>query len=555
MTGAAEAPGPDGVGPDDGRPDDLGADGVTPAGVDPEDGAASSDRTARGSGVAARARDVWTGASLQQRLVAITALLLSAGLVAVGATATSLLERYMLSPVDDKLATEARSTAAVALRYLTNQGGNIGPTDYYVRVQTRDEEASLVSPATAEAYGTPRVRDLSALDASADSGAPFTVASTRTGSPWRVVAYPFQAPDGTVGSVVVGLPLRDVHATTVKMAWSLALSGLVIVGAGILAGRWAVRRSLRPLGAIERTAAEIAAGDLSQRVPVAPASTEVGRLGVALNGMLSQIEEAFDARTASEARMRRFVADASHELRTPLATLRGYAELYRMGATTTPEQVADTMTRIEGSAARMGSLVEDLLALARLDEGRAGRTGPVDLTVLAADAVSDLRALDPHRPVRLETIAGPTAPRVVVGDEARLRQVLANLVGNAARHTPPATPVEIVVGAGADDRTAVLEVRDHGPGIPPEHADRVFERFYRVDPTRGRDSGGSGLGMAIVAPIVGSHAGTVAVLPTPGGGATVRVELPVAGPTSAPRAVDAPDAPDVATMAAPSPPS
>ncbi|MBD7917253.1 HAMP domain-containing histidine kinase [Cellulomonas sp. Sa3CUA2] len=514
---------------------------------------AAADAT-DGAGPVAAARTLWRRTSLHWRLVTITAVLLGTGLVVAGVTATTLLERNLLAPVDEKLATEAQSVAGEALGYLTSQRGHIGPTDYYVRVQTRAQEASVVSPATEQMYGMPRVADLTALDASAISGEPFTVPSTRTGSPWRVVAYPFQASDGTAGSVVVGLPLRDLHGTVVAMSWSLAASGLLIVVAGVVAGGWAVRRSLRPLAEIERTAAEIAAGDLSQRVPVAPASTEVGRLGAALNGMLAQIEEAFDARTASEARMRRFVADASHELRTPLAAIRGYAELYRMGATTTPEQIADTMQRIEGSAARMGSLVEDLLALARLDEGRRGSIGPVDLTVLAADAVSDLRALDPQRPVRLVALDGVTAPRVVVGDEERLRQVLANLVGNAARHTPPATPVEIAVGA-ADDETAVVEVRDHGPGIPPEHAERVFERFYRIDASRTRDSGGSGLGMAIVAAIVASHGGTVAVHPTPGGGATVRVELPVAGPPPASRPADATPAADVATMTGPSPTS
>ena len=478
----------------------------------------------------ATVRATWRGTSLHWRLVTITAVLLGTGLVVAAVTATTLLERSLLAPVDDKLATEGQAVAEDALVFLSMGGGRLVPTDYYVRVQTPGDEAPLVSHAAHEAYGTPRVADLTAAEASAIRGEPFTVPSTRVGSTWRVVAYPFQAPDGTTGSVVVGLPLKDIHATVVTMAWTLAASGALIVAAGVLVGGWAVRRSLRPLGEIERTAAKIAAGDLSQRVPVAPESTEVGRLGVALNGMLAQIEEAFDARTASEARMRRFVADASHELRTPLAAVRGYAELYRMGALTTDEQVSDTMHRIEDSARRMGSLVEDLLALARLDEGRRGKVGPVDLTVLAADAVSDLRALDPQRPVRLEALDGVSGPRVVLGDEERLRQVLANLVGNAARHTPPATPVEIAVGAGPDDRTAVLEVRDHGPGIPPEHAGRVFERFYRVDASRTRDSGGSGLGMAIVAAIVQSHGGHVGVHETPGGGATVRVELPVAAP-------------------------
>ncbi|WP_307859621.1 MULTISPECIES: HAMP domain-containing sensor histidine kinase [Cellulomonas] len=521
--------------------------GTTGAASDEHVHAAAGDTGAAGPGATAAAsdaaagtpphrdplaslRDAWRAASLQRRLVTITAVLLGAGLVVAAVTATTLLQRTLLAPVDDKLDAEAQVVAEDALAFLTSGGGQIGPTDYYVRVQTSGQQAQLAGHASQRSYGTPRVADLTADEAAATRGEPFTVSSTRAGSRWRVVAYPFSAPDGTTGSVVVGLPLKDIHSTLVQMSRTLVASGVLIVVAGVLVGGLAVRRSLRPLGEIERTAAKIAAGDLSQRVPVAPQTTEVGRLGIALNGMLTQIEEAFTARTASEARMRRFVADASHELRTPLAAVRGYAELYRMGALTTPEQVSDTMHRIEESARRMGSLVEDLLALARLDEGRHGRLGPVDLTVLAADAVSDLRALDPQRPARLEALGGVSGPRVVRGDEVRLRQVLANLVGNAARHTPPGTPVEVVVGAGQDGRTAVLEVRDHGPGIPPEHVERVFERFYRVDPSRTRDSGGSGLGLAIVAAIVASHDGRVTVHETPGGGTTVRVELPVAGP-------------------------
>jgi two-component system, OmpR family, sensor kinase len=342
--------------------------------------------------------------------------------------------------------------------------------------------------------------------------------------------------------VTIALPLADVTETVRSMVLVLLLSGAVILLAGVFVGRWAVRRSLRPLTHIEQTAAAFAAGDFSQRVPAAPASTEVGRLGEALNGMLAQIEQAFAVRTASEARMRRFVSDASHELRTPLATIRGYGELYRMGALTTTDQVDDTMGRIESSATRMGGLVEDLLSLARLDEKRQMHRGPVDLTVVAADAVSDLHALDPSRAARLVPLVadGPSGPAVVEGDEAHLRQVVANLVGNVVQHTPPGTAVEIAVGLaeqGSDEPSAgpapvpgrpvgVVEVRDHGPGIDPEHAARVFERFYRVDASRGRDSGGAGLGMAIVAAIVTAHDGRVDLSQTPGGGTTVRVEIP-----------------------------
>jgi two-component system OmpR family sensor kinase len=317
------------------------------------------------------------------------------------------------------------------------------------------------------------------------------------------------------------------------MRLALVVIGVTVVGVGALAGRWGVRRSLRPLRQIEDTAAAIAAGDLTRRVPDAPAGTEVGRLSAALNTMLSQIEQAFAVRAASEERMRRFVADASHELRTPLATIRGYGELYRMGALTDPEDLPRTMRRIEDSATRMGTLVQDLLHLARLGEGRPLAQDDVDLSVLVADAGADLRALDPTRPVRLVplTDGGTTAGAITVGDESRLRQVLANLVGNVVQHTPAASPVELAVGR--EDGSAVLEVRDHGPGISPEHASRVFERFYRVDQARGRDSGGAGLGMAIVAAIVGAHQGHVQLGPTPGGGTTIRIALPAA-PAPAP---------------------
>jgi two-component system OmpR family sensor kinase len=242
--------------------------------------------------------------------------------------------------------------------------------------------------------------------------------------------------------------------------------------------------------------------------------------------MLGQLEQSFAERAASQERMRRFVADAGHELRTPLATIRGYGELYRIGAVTGAEDVRATFRRIEDAASRMGVLVEDLMHLARLDEGRPQAHEPVDLAVLAADALEDLRALDPGRPVALVGLGadGTAAGTVVRGDEGRLRQVLANLVGNVVEHTPAGTPAEIAVG---QDGEARLEVRDHGPGIPAEHADRVFERFYRVDAARSRESGGAGLGMAIVAAIVAAHHGRVDLTTTPGGGTTVRVTLPL----------------------------
>ena len=499
-----------------------------------------SRRPRRAQALWNRARGRWAGVPLVTRLVGIVTVLLALGLVLAGATSAALLEGTLTHQVDAKLQTEGRSLATQTLNP-SSFGTVRTPSDYYLRIQVDDGgQGEFISGSARANYGKPRVPDLTGAQADARHGEPFTVPSSMDGSPWRAVAYSFPTADGGNGSIVVALPLGDIENTVQHMTQVLVLSGTGILLLGAAAGFWAVRRSLKPLREIEVTAAAIAAGDLSQRVPAADRHTEVGRLSAALNGMLTQIEHAFGVRTASEARMRRFVADASHELRTPLATIRGYGELYRMGALTTTDQVDDTMDRIESSATRMGALVEDLLALARMDDGRPMRLAPVDLTVLAADAVSDLHALDPSRQVRLEPLrAGePGGVCEVLGEESRLRQVLANLVGNAVTHTPPGTAVEIAVGRDAG--SCVLEVRDHGPGIDPEHAARVFERFYRVDASRGRDSGGAGLGMAIVAAIVQAHHGSVTLEQTPGGGTTVRVTLPAppssTEPTSSPPA-------------------
>jgi two-component system OmpR family sensor kinase len=269
------------------------------------------------------------------------------------------------------------------------------------------------------------------------------------------------------------------------------------------------------------TAGAIAAGDLSQRVPEGAPGTEAGDLGVALNSMLGRIEEAFDQRTASEERLRRFIADASHELRTPVTTIRGYAELYRTGALGQKPELDEAMRRTEQEAVRMGTLVEDLLHLARLDQGRPLERAPVDLEVLAADAVRDAAAVAPHRTITAST-SGPT---VVLGDDARLRQVIANLVGNALVHAPDAA-IEVRVGR-AEER-AHVEVADDGPGMAAEDAGRAFERFYRADASRHRHRGGSGLGLAIVEATVRAHGGTVSLQSAEGAGTTVRVDLPLA---------------------------
>jgi two-component system OmpR family sensor kinase len=296
---------------------------------------------------------------------------------------------------------------------------------------------------------------------------------------------------------------------------------LVIGSVGALAW-WVVRLGLRPLEEIGETASHIAAGDLTRRVERAEPRTEVGRLGLALNAMLSRIEEAFAERKASEERLRRFLADASHELRTPLTSIRGYAELFRRGADSRPEDLAKSMDRIEQESARMGLLVDDLLLLARLDQGRPIERDHVDLAALAADAVTDARAIDPNRDITLE--APPSA--ALEGDEVRLRQVTANLLSNALMHTPPGTPIEVRVAV--DGTHATLEVADHGPGLHPDDVARVFERFYRSDPSRTRESGGAGLGLSIVKAIAEAHGGSVEVVTAPGQGATFKVALPLA---------------------------
>jgi two-component system OmpR family sensor kinase len=507
----------------------------------------------------ARVRDLWARTPLLARLVGITTVLLAMGLAIAGTATTTLLSTYLVQQVDERLVTSA-ANYRTWLRDQYVKTNDISLTNYFLGAQDFAMSANILgseadvapAPEIVEKYGTPHLpADVTRADVQDLASAPFTVTSSERGSAWRVTVLPVRdTAKSVVGWVTYAEPLGEVQNIVRRaslLLWSSALAILVI---GVVVGTWAVKRSLRGLREIETTAAQIADGDLSQRVPPAPETTEVGRLGAALNSMLAQIETAFDARTRSEDRMRRFVADASHELRTPLAAIRGYGELYRMGALTEKDQVDDTMRRIEQSATRMGGLVEDLLALARLDEDRPGRTDPVDLAVLATDAAHDLRAIDPTREVRVGPLDGADGtgaddlPATVVrGDEPRLRQVLANLVGNVARHTPAGTPAEIAVGRLGD--RVVVEVRDHGPGIAPEHARRVFERFYRVDASRTREGngtgGGAGLGMAIVAAIVDAHRGEVTITPTPGGGATVRVALPAAEPDAAEHPEDHPD--------------
>jgi two-component system OmpR family sensor kinase len=385
-------------------------------------------------------------------------------------------------------------------------------------------DVSDITPATIEDY---------------DDGA-FTLRAADGTTSWRLVAVPVT--NGLV--VVVGADLADDDAVVARLVVIEVIVGLAVLVVLGVAGYLVIRTSLRPLVEVEHTARAIAAGDLSRRVPEGDDRTEVGRLSTALNGMLGRIESSFRAQQASEeqaraseGRMRRFVADASHELRTPLTSIRGFAELHRQGAASGPEDTGRLMQRIESEATRMSTLVEDLLQLARLDQQRPLSLAPVDLAQLAGDAVHDARAVQPDRSIGLNLDSSLTDAPVVVGDEARLRQVVGNLVTNALTHTPPGTKVTVRLSEdAADPDSVVLSVADDGPGLAPADAQRVFERFYRADTSRTRAAGGSGLGLSIVASLVAAHGGRVDLTTAPGAGATFAVRLPRSGPPAPPGA-------------------
>ncbi len=364
-------------------------------------------------------------------------------------------------------------------------------------------------------------------DALDDPGSTFTVSSQGGESTdFRVAVI---QPPGTSRVALVAVPLNDYADTLHHVALIGAIvTAAVLIGLAALAW-WLIRLGLRPLEEIGDTAGRIAAGDLTERVRVDNPRTEVGQLGAALNSMLGQIEEAFSQRQESERRMRRFLADASHELRTPLTSIRGYAELFRLGIADDPAELSKAMRRIEQESERMGVMVNDLLSLARLDEVRETRRQPVDLGELAAEACDDSRAATPDRQIGLEIASAE--PLLVLGDPDQLHQVLTNLIANATEHTPAGTAVE--VSLGSRDGSAVLSVRDHGAGLADGAGERVFQRFWRQSEAREREGGGAGLGLAIVAAVVAAHGGRAHAENHPDGGAVFTVELPVATATPA----------------------
>jgi two-component system OmpR family sensor kinase len=493
-------------------------------------------------------RSRWTNRRrlpLRVTLVASMLALVAVALVVIGVAGSTLLQRYLLDRVDNQLRTSATTVIDRGMNDPTDSTDRFGvlPAGGYYNSYTDDSGGFLRNPriaypADGPSPPLPKLPTITAAFAAKHAGHGFNVGSVSGSRHWRVLVLAL--PDGS-GNVTVALGLDDVNNTVNRLIdIDLVVSAIVLA---LLAGLGyiVVRGSLRRLVEVERTAEAIAAGDLSRRVAVADDHTEVGRLGTSLNTMLGQIEGAFraqerseqNART-SEERMRRFIADAGHELRTPLTSVRGFAELYRLGAVTDEADLSRVMKRIEDEASRMGLLVEDLLLLARLDQQRPLERKPVELLAIATDAVTDLHALHPERPVRLLT--DPVGePPVVIGDEGRLRQVLGNLLGNAVTHTPQQTPVRVRVAA--EGPFAVLEIGDDGPGMRPEDTARAFERFFRADPSRVRSSGGSGLGLSIVAALVAAHGGTVDARSAVGVGTTFTVRIPLAGaerPTAPP---------------------
>jgi two-component system, OmpR family, sensor kinase len=490
---------------------------------------------------------------LRIKLVATVLALAALGLSIAAVVATTSLHSYLLGRVDEQLQSNATQIANVygfnndsgPNRFGRGFGGGTGrgprfPSEFYaVPFTAAGVPDGTPQDAPLSGQSPPKLPKLTSPFIASLNGRPFTVASRDGNTAWRVVARPI--PGGT-GGVAVATSLSDLDHTVDHLILIEALIGaiaLLFMGGG---GYVLIKRSLRPLVEVENTAAAIAGGDLSQRVPEGHPHTEVGRLSTALNSMLTQIEDAFAQERASqrqarasEDRMRQFVADASHELRTPLTSIRGFAELYGMGATTDEADVQRLMRRVEDEASRMGVLVEDLLLLARLDQQRPLERTAVDLLEIASDVVHDARIVAPARTIDLQV--NTTSPPVVLGDEFRLRQVVHNLMTNAITHTPDGTPITVVLSTeDGPDARAVIAVADAGPGLSEEQTARVFERFYRADTSRSRNAGGTGLGLSIVAGIVAAHGGRVSVEATDGDGAVFRVELPLAAPPAAPAA-------------------
>ncbi|WP_322411676.1 HAMP domain-containing sensor histidine kinase [Microbacterium invictum] len=541
-------------------------------------------------------------------MTGVTVALLIVGLFAAGVGTAIFLRNSLIGSLNTQVEALASANSSAPLIDIGIEDGVLvaravpgaPPTDYYVAVW--DKDGQLLAVAGGRGGPQPEFPETYPLADATISELSIETLLSRDG------AVEFQATTilneypGAAGfySEMVALPVSPVNRTIANYIAIYGILAVIIIAAAAALTRFLVTLTFRSLGQVETTADAIAAGDFSQRMTdIEPKTTEVGRLKTAINAMLSRVDAAITQRDSTVRQMRRFIGDASHELRTPLVTVRGYAELYRMGGISGDEATGQAMERIEKEAVRMGLLVEDLLALARLDERRDVAITPVDLVPIARDAGLDARAASPQRTVtvldatvhQLHTAPAPEAdaavtdtgrrggaprtgavprrsaslsrlrrrPRtaaeapettgeltpapapqppavtaaaasavVVWGDENRIRQVVANLLGNARRFTPDDSPIELRVGLDRDANLGWIEVIDHGEGVPDQIKDKIFQRFWRADTSRTRETGGTGLGLSIVASIVDALHGSVEVFDTPGGGATFRVGFPLA---------------------------
>lgn len=464
--------------------------------------------------------------TLRARLVVSFTVLLLIAIAAVGAIATTSTRRVLISQIDTALIEVDTRLNAVPGRGMTSEfirefirAAGLDPRGQDVarllRVPGAEQDGIYVFDP--EQYDNRGEYPNVGLYELSDPPRPQTIPAIDARIEYRTIGRTV-GPNNQVEYFAV--PLDEVHEATRGLLNTLLFAGSAVLVLGAAATWWTVRRGMRPVEDMIDTAAAIGAGDLSQRVPPAADNTELARLGDALNHMLGHIEQSFESEYESQARLKQFIADASHELRTPITSVKGYAELYRAGGLSDDDALANAMGRIEKESARMGRLVEDLLLLARLDRETDVEHAPVDMRLIVDEAVTDFEALDPDRPVH---VSGDESA-FVDGDEARLTQVVSNLLSNARIHTPDGSPVDVTISR--DNDVVVLGVVDDGPGIPPSELPRVFDRFHRVDTSRARKSGGSGLGLSIVSAIVESHGGTVTADNAEGRGARFTVRLP-----------------------------
>ena len=464
--------------------------------------------------------------SLRNRLILASVVLASFAIIASDFAANAALRTYLISQVDDQLINISNTSlnrldrAGIAPLEADDKNSPFKILEPLRGVPTAtsitllDIDGNLIGQVGGELGGKNfAVTGLKIAEVSQYKNRPFTIEGRGSEPDIRALAQ--MLPTG-MGSVIVADSLEKVDKTLSQLRFLFLILGLIALIAIAMAARWIIALGLKPLEAVEDTAEAIAAGDLSARLPAAKPDTEVGRLTTSLNTMLARIEESFTARLESENKLRRFVADASHELRTPLTAIRGFAELHRQGAVVGEEKTKELINRIEKESVRMSSLVEDLLLLARLDQSRELAKEPVDLNTLITEAVASARAAGPNHPIEIKLEASEI---FVLGDSQRIHQVIANLLANARAHTPNGTQISITAMQGVSETT--IAVSDKGPGLSKADQDRIFERFYRADPSRVRNSGeGSGLGLSIVDAVMKAHGGYVTVKSEVGQGAT-----------------------------------